>query len=269
MAKTNKKVASKVTSKVEKEPEAKLVNKPDSPATQLVATDNSEFANFLDTAKFQQLYKAATLFSQTDLIPTQYRGKPANCFVAIQMSVRLGVDPLMFMQNTYVVNGKPGMEAKLAIALINKKGPFKDPVQWEFAGEGATRECSAIGVLRNGATCKATVTMAMVVAEGWIKNAKWKNMPDLMFQYRSAAFLGRLYCPEVLMGMQTLDEIVDVGDKEPITFSEAQTQAQQQIKEDTASQEVAAEFEPDNQDERHDQMGDEVEGVDESFMNEG
>jgi hypothetical protein len=52
----------------------------------------------------------------------------------------------------------------------------------------------------------------MVKKEGWLDKpgSKWKTMPELMFQYRSAAFFGRLHCPEILMGMQTLEEVIDV-----------------------------------------------------------
>jgi hypothetical protein len=56
------------------------------------------------------------------------------------------------------------------------------------------------------------VTMKMAKAEGWVdKNgSKWKTMPELMIRYRAAAFFGRLYTPEIMMGMQTKEEILDI-----------------------------------------------------------
>jgi len=52
----------------------------------------------------------------------------------------------------------------------------------------------------------------MAAAEGWATKAgsKWKTMPELMLRYRAAAFFGRLYAPDILMGMQTAEEAVDV-----------------------------------------------------------
>jgi hypothetical protein len=35
-------------------------------------------------------------------------------------------------------------------------------------------------------------------------------MPELMIRYRAAAFFSRLYAPEITMGMQTREEIIDV-----------------------------------------------------------
>jgi hypothetical protein len=57
----------------------------------------------------------------------------------------------------------------------------------------------------------------MAKAEGWLDKAgsKWKTMPELMLKYRAAAFFGRLYAPEVLMGMQTSEEVIDITPIQP------------------------------------------------------
>ena len=60
--------------------------------------------------------------------------------------------------------------------------------------------------------------MQMADAEGWTKKngSKWKTMPELMLSYRAATFFGRMYCPDLLMGMQTADEVEDIqASKEP------------------------------------------------------
>jgi hypothetical protein len=48
-------------------------------------------------------------------------------------------------------------------------------------------------------------------AEGWsAKNgSKWKTMPEQMIMYRAAAFWGRVYAPEKMLGMHTGDELED------------------------------------------------------------
>lgn len=219
------------------------------PAPQKITTtavDDSEFACFLDTAKFNQLWRVAQVFAGSELVPAHYRGKPNNCFVAMQMSIRLNVDPMMFMQNTFVIQGTPGMEAKLVIALINARGPFEGPVQWKFSGEGPTRACTAYAKHKaTGEVCQATVTWEMATKEGWTtkKGSKWQTMPDLMFQYRSAAFLGRLHCPECLMGMKTTDELIDI---KAATFEEAQEASHETIAAETGSEVINIEPEPEN-----------------------
>jgi hypothetical protein len=60
--------------------------------------------------------------------------------------------------------------------------------------------------------------MAMAKREGWAtkSGSKWQTMPDLMIRYRAAAFWGRLYIPELLVGIQTQEEVLDI---EPVTVS--------------------------------------------------
>ena len=77
-----------------------------------LSRDESQFSAILDLPKFEQLQRVAALFAQSTLVPIHFQHNMANCFVAMQMAIRLGVDPLMFMQNSYVTKGRPGIEAK-------------------------------------------------------------------------------------------------------------------------------------------------------------
>lgn len=174
--------------------------------------DTGEFAELLDSDRFAQIQRVAKLFSESDLIPEAFQGKPANCAVALQMAFRMRVDPMLLMQSMYVVYGRPGIEAKLAIALINQRGPFTGPLQWDERGEGDSRSWTCYATHRaTGEKCSMTVTWAMVKAEGWAdkKGSKWLTIPQLMGRYRSAAWLGRVYCPEVILGLPFDDELRD------------------------------------------------------------
>jgi hypothetical protein len=192
----------------------------------IVVEDRGEFANLLDTNRFGQLWRVASLFSRSMLVPEHYQGKTEECFIATHMSMRMGIDPLMFMQNTYIVHGRPGMEAKLAIALINSSGLFADPLDYEIEGNEPHAPAYRVRAFATRKTtgskiCGPWVDWKLVRAEGWDKPrktksgyempSKWTTMPGLMFQYRAAMFFGRLNCPERLLGMQTVDELEDVG----------------------------------------------------------
>jgi hypothetical protein len=185
--------------------------------------DTGEFAELLDSDRFAQIQRVAKLFSESTLIPETFQGKPANCAVALQMAFRMRIDPMLLMQSMYVVYGRPGIEAKLAIALMNQRGPFTGPLQWEVKGEGADRSWTCFATHKvTGEKCAMTVTWKMAVAEGWVdkKGSKWLTIPDMMGRYRSAAWLGRLYCPEVLLGLPFDDELRDRPDHEIVTTGE-------------------------------------------------
>jgi len=184
----------------------------------LVVVDDSGFESYLDTAKFEQTYRVANLFAKSDLVPAHYKNKPENCMIAVNWAMRLNIDPLMLLQKTYIIHGKPGIEAQLVIALVNARGPFTGPIRWRFAGEGKTRACTAYATHKEtGDVCESTITWTMVEAEGWASKAgsKWKTIPDQMFQYRSAVFLARLYCPETILGFSTAEELRDIDGNTP------------------------------------------------------
>jgi hypothetical protein len=90
---------------------------------------------------------------------------------------------------------------------------FGGPLRFEFGGEGQDFGCTAWTTRKDtGERIDGVkITRAMVQAEGWSSNKKWQSMEKQMFQYRAAAFFGRVHCPELLMGYHTADEIEDVG----------------------------------------------------------
>ena len=165
-----------------------------------------------DKKQFDQLLRAANMLSQTSIIPATYQGKPQDCFVALEMATRMGVSPLVVMQNMYVVKGKPAWAGQACTMFINSCGKFTQ-VKHVYTGEKGTdnRGCYVTatrisdGIQVNG----VEVTIAMAKAEGWTSNTKWRNMPELMLAYRASAFFARVHCPEALMGVQLVDEIYD------------------------------------------------------------
>lgn len=169
--------------------------------------------SFLNPALFSQLQRGAALLASSKLVPDRFRNDVPSCFIALELAARMKMDPIMLMQRAYVVHGKPGFEAQFVISLVNSSGRFRDPLDWEMSGEGRDRKAICFTHRHDGRRVQAEVTMAMADAEGWTskKDSKWKTLPDLMLMYRSAAFFGRLHCPEVLMGMSTVEELEDVG----------------------------------------------------------
>ena len=67
--------------------------------------------------------------------------------------------------------------------------------------------------LRGETLERPSVSIKLAKAEGWYgkSGSKWQTMPDPMLRYRAATFFGRLYAPDLLMGMQTQEEVMDVG----------------------------------------------------------
>lgn len=176
----------------------------------------------------------------------QYLPKPkqeqdfavANAAIAIELAGRIDASPIMVAQNLYVVQNRPGWSSQFIIAAINACGKFSplrfsltDPepeesvpvqiVEWQnrqkvtktIQEKIKNRTCIAWVVERaTGERLEGPpVSLKMAAVEGWLSKdgSKWKTMPDVMLRYRAAAFFGRLYAPDLLMGIRSVDEIKD------------------------------------------------------------
>lgn len=176
-------------------------------------TQSGALSAFSDKETFNQLARAAAAFAKTSIVPSNYQGKPEDCMVAIDMANRMGVSPLMVMQNLYVVKGKPSWSGQACMSLIQSCGKFKD-VKPVYTGEKGSenRAChiEAVRISDGEKIDGIEVSMQMAKAEGWTSNAKWRNMPELMLAYRASAFFARIHCPERLMGVYVEGEVDDM-----------------------------------------------------------
>lgn len=158
-------------------------------------------------------YRLATTLCKAEIIPENYKNKPADCMIAIDMAERMNVSPLMVMQSLYVVKGKPSWSGQACMTFIQANPKFSDVIP-VYVGEPNTdsRGCYISAVKKSdGTEIKGVcVTIAMAKAEGWTNNKKWINMPELMLAYRASAFFARVYCPSVLMGVAVEGEAEDI-----------------------------------------------------------
>lgn len=191
-------------------------------------TPANAVAGFGNSASFDLVQRGAKLLAASDLVPAQYRNKIANCTIALELAQRMGASPLLVMQNLYMVHGSPAWSGQFVIASINHTRRFS-ALRYEFVGEPGTDEwgCRAWAVERdtNERLDGPLITIKMAKAEGWYKNAKWQNLPELMMRYRAGAWWGRTYAPEVTMGLQTVEEANDVIDITPNATSGLQSLA--------------------------------------------
>lgn len=171
--------------------------------------------------QFATLQRMGQMYASATIVPDTYKGNVGNCAIALDMAQRMGCNPLMVMQNIYIVHGMPSFSTKFLVSCINASKRFS-PLRYEFKGEQGKDDygcrCYAYeagDVERKEPLYGDWITWAMVKGEGWANKAgsKWKTMPDQMFRYRAAAFWQRLYCPEISMGFLTTEEAYDSAEE--------------------------------------------------------
>ena len=167
-----------------------------------------------DKDMLTQAFNCATYLSRSALVPETYQAKPENCLIALDLANRSGMSPLTVMQNLYVVKGKPAWAGQFAIALVNGSRRFAKPLKPIFFGEEGTLSWGCYMEttdLEGNKVEGAKITMQMAKDEGWIdkSGSKWKTMPQQMLMYRAGAFFARVHCPDVLYGVQMVEEVKD------------------------------------------------------------
>ena len=177
---------------------------------EIQAAQTGAFAN---VDGFELALRMAKMLSESQLVPAAFQQNIPNCVIALEMASRLGASPLSVAQNLYVVHGNPSWSAQYVIAAVNSSGKFQ-PLRFKMTGDGDEKSCVAWTTDKSGEVLEGpAVSIAMAKAEGWYgrKGSKWQTMPELMLRYRAATFFGRLYAPELMMGMKTVEEMHDLN----------------------------------------------------------
>ena len=171
---------------------------------------------YTSTQAFNNLFKIGNVLSKTQLVPDNYRNKPEDCTIAIDIANRSGMSPLSVMQNLYVVKGKPQWSGQACIAMIRASKEFEH-VKLVMVGERGTDDWGcyfkAVDKSDGEVVTGTLVTIKMAKDEGWYDKpgSKWKSMPEQMLQYRAASFFARVHMPNTLMGFHVEGEVEDIS----------------------------------------------------------
>ncbi len=192
----------------------------------MIVSEKNEIASpFSSVEGFQKIFDIGKMFASSQLVPQNYQGKPMDCTIAVDMANRMGVSPMMVMQNLYVVQGKPQWSGQACMSLIRGSGKFCN-VRPVYTGEHNedTWGCYIQAEDKTtGEVIKGTeVTIGMAKAEGWYgkSGSKWKTMPEQMLAYRAASFFARVYIPNALMGVSVEGEAEDIAKADRVETDE-------------------------------------------------
>ncbi|WMC11717.1 recombinase RecT [Oceanimonas pelagia] len=190
----------------------------------------------MNPALMQSIDSLATLMAEgTVSTPQHLRGKKADCFAICLQAMQWGMNPFPVMQKTHLVNGVLGYEAQLVNAVIVNSGVIKGRFSyrkfgpWErVLGKFAVRESNKDGkkstyrvpawtpqdeegcgvevsaTLTNG----KTETIELLLTQARTRNSTlWADDPYQQLCYLAVKRWSRLYTPDVIMGVYTVDEL--------------------------------------------------------------
>lgn len=174
----------------------------------------------------EEAMQFANIIAKSDFVPKDFKDKPGNVLVAMQMGAELGLQIMQSLQGIAVINGRPSIWGDTLWALINNH-PLCERVEESF--EEATMTARCLIKRRGGAEVVRTFSKADAEkARLWGKEGPWALYPRRMLQMRARGFASRDALPEALKGLMPAEEVQDyerdMGDahvvqEEPVTIT--------------------------------------------------
>jgi|TARA_B100000085_G_scaffold205601_1_gene189219 hypothetical protein len=180
---------------------------------QSAITTTSSKSVYSSIQSFEQAQRIAQSLAESTIVPVMYRGKAGlgNCMVALEIANRMGMSPFQVMQNLDVIHGRPSWRSQFIIGLIQGCNRFEG-----FTYDETADSCQCVAVLKSSKeqVSGPKITLDMAKREGWTKNTKWSTMPQTMLRYRAASAFGRFHIPDLILGIQSVEEVEEIIEAE-------------------------------------------------------
>jgi hypothetical protein len=175
------------------------------PSTDLATSPaNTSFA----PQNLGEVMQFARLMAASNFVPAHLRGNESDCTAIVLIAARWGMDPFAVATKSYFV--KPGapaaFESQLVNAVVNSSGVLSGRLRIEYVGTGEALRCTVSGFLK--ADPNELMVKTQLMARITTRNSPlWKADPEQQLGYYTTRAWARLYCPEVLLGVYTPDEL--------------------------------------------------------------
>jgi hypothetical protein len=160
----------------------------------------------------------AKLLASSDFVPKDFKGKPGNCFLAMQMGAELGVPPLQAMQGIAIINGRPSIWGDLSLAVVQAHPDYEDHKEF-YTGTPFEDNYTAVFQIKRKEQAWHEVKFSVAdakTAKLWGKrgyngqDTPWITNPKRMLQMRSRGFGLRDKFADALKGMKLAEEVMDI-----------------------------------------------------------
>ncbi|WP_339503962.1 recombinase RecT [Pseudomonas sp. RL_105y_Pfl2_101] len=165
-------------------------------------------------------------------LPKHFNGNAADCLAVVMQSMQWKMNPFAVAQKTHLVNGVLGYEAQLVNAVITTCAPVLDRLHYEWYG--AWEKVIGKFTIKNGDKGEYRVpgwkledeqglgvkvwatfrgedeprVLELLLAQARTRNSTlWADDPRQQLAYLATKRWSRLYCPDVILGVYSPDEL--------------------------------------------------------------
>lgn len=161
---------------------------------------------------FDHWHSIASKMANSELVPKNYRTKPMDMLICMEMGRSIGLSMMQSLQNIAVINGKPAVYGDSLLAVVQGHSSYEwireEPLFADNAASIVGYKCTVKRRNHEEHTYCFTMEDAKK-ASLWGKPGPWSQYPSRMLQMRARGFALRNTFADALQGIQIVEEIQD------------------------------------------------------------
>lgn len=165
--------------------------------TELAVHTGNDLATQMD---FARAVASATM------LPTNYRGKPADIMLAVGLGQSMGLSPAESLYRISVIQGRPAANAELIAANVRKAG---HRLRVKVTENPPSATCTIVRADDPDEPFTIVRDMAWAKQMGLLDKDNYKRQPSTMLSWRAISACARLACPEALYGVAHIPDEID------------------------------------------------------------
>ena len=176
-----------------------------------LATQENKTLSVFDADQFDHWFGVAQKLATSEMIPPNYKGKPMDILISIEMGRQVGLGMMQALQSIAVINRIPCMYGDAPLAVCQNH-PSYEWIKEEPIVNGNTitgYRCTIKRKYNEEHTVVFTIDNAKK-AGLWGKSGPWSQYPERMLQMRARGFALRNTFPDALKGIKIKEEVEDM-----------------------------------------------------------
>ena len=171
----------------------------------------------------EDAWRLSKFIADSEMVPKNYRKRPADVLVAIQLGMELGLPPMAALHSIFVANGQPSLYGDGFLAVIMASPVYQDHDEYYMVGEQRRDvlthadmqkdDTAAVCTFwRRGSARPRTAHFSIANAKKanlWGKAGPWTEYASRMLKLRARGFAGRDAFPDVLRAIRIDAEVLD------------------------------------------------------------
>jgi hypothetical protein len=128
------------------------------------------------------------------------------------------MSPFAVANKSYIANDRVAYESQLIHAIVEARSPLKGRLRSEILGAGDERRCRVWGTFKGETEPHVYISETLAKLrgargtneKGQLKGSPlWVNQPETQLYYSATRTWARMFCPDVILGIYSPDELPD------------------------------------------------------------